>query len=183
MEKRNLLQREERSSGGAVYRYQKPLPRRQAGHIKVQKDDICWLLGKHSGYHKWVLPKGLIEQGESEQQTAVREVEEEMGVVARIVGDEPIHEDEYWFEADYSENSINSGGPERRVLAYQEGGGKQTSVHKRVVFYLMEYITGDVKNHSWEMEDAGWFSFEEAMKLLDFEGERTALKKASTKLF
>ena len=40
---------------------------------------IGWLIGKHSGYHKWVLPKGLIEKGEKGYETAVREVQEEMG--------------------------------------------------------------------------------------------------------
>ena len=173
MEKRKLPIRQEKSAGGVVYR---------KSATSNQKPEVMWLLGKHSGYHKWVLPKGLIEQGERETETAMREVEEEMGVVARIVGDGPIHEEEYWFEADYSENSINSGGPERRVLAYQEGGGKQTRVHKKVVFYLMEYVTGDVANHSWEMEEAGWFSFEEAIALLDFEGEKKALQEAQSRI-
>jgi 8-oxo-dGTP pyrophosphatase MutT (NUDIX family) len=34
----------------------------------------------------WVLPKGHIEAGESEQDTALREVEEEAGVTGAIVG-------------------------------------------------------------------------------------------------
>ncbi len=42
-----------------------------------------WLVCKHSGYHKWVLPKGLVEEGESLQTTAVRGVEEEGGVKCR----------------------------------------------------------------------------------------------------
>ncbi len=57
---------EEISAGGVVYR--------QMG------DDCEFLIGKHSGYHKWVLPKGLVEKGESYQETAAREVMEEVGV-------------------------------------------------------------------------------------------------------
>ena len=34
----------------------------------------------------WVLPKGHIEDGESEEETALREVEEEAGITGSIVG-------------------------------------------------------------------------------------------------
>ena len=40
--------------------------------------------------HRWDLPKGHIEAGESESEAALREVEEETGVVAEIVGNEPV---------------------------------------------------------------------------------------------
>ena len=36
---------------------------------------------------QWVLPKGHVEEGEQHRETAVREVHEETGVWARIVGD------------------------------------------------------------------------------------------------
>jgi 8-oxo-dGTP pyrophosphatase MutT (NUDIX family) len=62
-----------------------------------------YLLGKHSGYHKWVLPKGMIEAGETPEETAVREVKEEMGVEARIVRKEPLHLEVYTFMADYKD--------------------------------------------------------------------------------
>ena len=37
------------------------------------------------GQDEWVLPKGHIEPGEESEQTAIREVEEETGVFARII--------------------------------------------------------------------------------------------------
>lgn len=40
--------------------------------------------------NRWDLPKGHIEVSESESVAALREVEEETGVVAEIIGDEPI---------------------------------------------------------------------------------------------
>ncbi|MBO7189145.1 MAG: NUDIX domain-containing protein [Alistipes sp.] len=40
--------------------------------------------------NRWDLPKGHIEAGESESVAALREVEEETGVAAEIIGDEPI---------------------------------------------------------------------------------------------
>ena len=55
----------------------------QSIKYQVSKYKVKFLLGKHSGYNKWVLPKGLIEKGELGWQTALRETEEEMGVKAK----------------------------------------------------------------------------------------------------
>lgn len=40
--------------------------------------------------NRWDLPKGHIEEGETDSEAALREVEEETGVVANIVGNEPV---------------------------------------------------------------------------------------------
>jgi len=133
-----------------------------------------FLLGKHSGYHKWVLPKGLIEKGEKEIETAIRETEEEMGVKAKPVMSKPIHTEEYFYYADFKEKQNNT----RRVAVYQEQGGAKVKVFKTVTFYLMEYISGDSANHGWEMEEAGWFEYDKALELMSFDGEKKALKKA-----
>lgn len=154
--------KQELSAGGVIYKNQGEL----------------WLLGLHSGYHKWVLPKGLIEVGETKQQAAVREVGEETGIKARIAKDEAIHVENYEYQADFSEGKVGGGGIERRVKTYQESGGKQEWVKKEVTFFLMEYESGDVSNHSFEMEEVLWLSYEEALEKLEFEGEKEALKKA-----
>ena len=168
-----LPMKREFSAGGAVY----------------QKfgEEVKWLLGKHSGYHKWVLPKGMIEKGETSKETAVRETEEEMGVVAKIVGDKPIHKEEYWFVAtlDQKKEKQKEGQPVRRVKVYQENpefeseNEEKVRVFKTVSFYLMEYVSGDPEKHDWEMEDAGWFGVEEPVELMAFEGERKAIEIAS----
>lgn len=153
------------------------------------KDKIKFLLGKHSGYHKWVLPKGLIEKGEKGVQTALRETEEEMGVKAKLVADKPIHKEQYFFYADYKPQKavankaqnpkVGKNSKEtRRVMVYQEEGGSKIKVFKIVTFYLVEYLSGSPKEHGWEMEKAGWFAYQKAFKLLAFKGEREALKKA-----
>jgi 8-oxo-dGTP pyrophosphatase MutT (NUDIX family) len=178
--------RREFSAGGVVFRR--------------KKGAVLWLVGKHSGYHKWVLPKGLIEKGERGFETAVREVEEEMGVKVRLVSEKPIHRTQYVYWADLKQvKSSLRAGPEaklkvknkisnyrqsdefkdkRRVKKYQESGGRKTKVFKVVSFYLMEYESGDVADHDWEMEEAVWLPYEEAMERLAFEGEREALAKA-----
>jgi len=161
--------KQERSAGGVVYK---------KVSISDDQTSILWLVGKHSGYHKWVLPKGLIEPNEIKEQAAVREVEEETGIKAKIVKNEPIHIENYEYQADYSEGKVSSGGVERRVETYQESGGKQEWVKKEVTFFLMEYVSGDVKNHSFEMKEVEWLGHEEALEKLEFEGEKQALKKA-----
>jgi len=156
--------KEELSAGGVVYR----------------PSDGKYLLGKHSGYHKWVLPKGLIEREESGPEAAVREVEEEVGVKAKIVCKAPIKTIEYWYQADLDEK----GETTRRVKKYQEDSAfaKATAdkgrvkVHKRVIFYLMELVE-DGGEPGWEMEERKWVSFAEARRSLAFETEREVLGK------
>ena len=59
-------------AGGVVYRL--------AGAIRENL-----LVRPKRGQNEWVLPKGHIEPGEKCEQTAIREVQEETGVVAQII--------------------------------------------------------------------------------------------------
>ncbi|MEI8232914.1 MAG: NUDIX domain-containing protein [bacterium] len=157
---------EEISAGGVVFR-------KKAGKCE-------FLLGKHSGYHKWVLPKGLVEPGESQMEAAVREVEEEVGAKARIIEMAPIKTIEYYYFADLSEKlgkDAKGGESERRVGKYQEQGGAKTRIHKQVIFYLMELET-DLGSAGWEMEERKWVNFEEGKQLLAFETEREVFEVA-----
>lgn len=169
--------KKEFSAGGVVYKKLKINP--PTGGEKLI---IKFLLGKHSGYHKWVLPKGLIEKGEKPEETAIRETQEEMGIIAKIIDFNPIGVEKYSYTADFKNSAILS--PEdsegtRRVLAYQEAGGKSIKVDKTVTFYLMEYVSGDPSDYGWEMEECGWFDFNEAWEMLGFEGEKRTLSRAN----
>ena len=132
------------SSGGAVFRKLK---------TKNEKLKIEWLVAKHSGYHKWVLPKGLVEEGEKLEETAVREVEEETGIKAKVIAKIP--------------------EPEKYI--YTMNGVK---IFKMVTYFLMEYVSGDIKNHDFEMEEVEWLTFDEAKKTLNFHGAKEVLDKA-----
>ena len=134
----------EHSAGGVVYK------KRQATGNKRQ---VLWLVCKHSGYHKWVLPKGVVEEMEDPQQTAVREVLEETGIRAAIV------------------RKIT---PDVRYKYMKQG----VLVDKKVEFYLMKYIEGDIKHHSWEIEEVKWVSAVKALKLLAFPTEQKILRQA-----
>ena len=127
------------SSGGAVF--------------KKDGDKTWWLVCKHSGYHKWVLPKGLVEQGEGLEETAMREVEEECGIKTRVV--------------------VKIPEPEKYV--YTMNGIK---IFKQVSYFLMEYIEGDIKDHDFEMEAVEWMEYEKALETLNFHGAKKVLEKA-----
>lgn len=195
--KNNMPPRKEYSAGGVVYK--KLWAEGNAPSSKTasrqSEQRVVWLLGKHSGYHKWVLPKGMIEAEETPEEAAVRETEEELMVKARIVQPEPVHVEKYTYMAEPKKLPVSAKAtagkqadtkePVRRVQTYQENKDfvqvqNKVKIDKSVTFYLMEYVSGDPADHGWEMEAAGWFEYGEALKLLAFEGEKHALSKAHT---
>ena len=122
---------------------------------KKENDEYLFLICKHSGYHKWAFPKGRIEPGEDLEQTALREVSEETGIKANIISKLPI--------------------PEKYVYAIN---GQR--VFKTVHYYIMEFISGNIEDHDWEMEDVAWVTYEEAMEKLAFAGAKKTLESAYT---
>jgi 8-oxo-dGTP pyrophosphatase MutT (NUDIX family) len=59
-----------------------------AGGVVFRRDgpSVLYLLATAKGTDEWVLPKGHVEPGESLAEAALREVKEETGVVARVLG-------------------------------------------------------------------------------------------------
>ena len=110
--------------------------------------------------NRWQLPKGLVESEEKPETTAVREAHEEAGVVSEIVGH--IETVEYWFAG--------------------LDGGEKVRFHKRVHFYLLRYVSGDPKDHDWEVNDARWVPIDEAAAQLAFENERRVVDQARERI-
>ncbi len=138
-----MRSRDEISAGGVVYRT-------TASGLEV-------LICKSSGYHRWVLPKGLVDEGETHEQAAAREVHEETGVSARLIG--PL------------------GEPEKYI--YSRGGLR---IFKRVYYFLMVYEAGDIAQHDYEMEDVRWASFADADQLLAYDGAKSMVRRAQAML-
>jgi 8-oxo-dGTP pyrophosphatase MutT (NUDIX family) len=101
----------------------------------------------------WGLPKGNVEEHETAEQTAEREVLEETGLVSEIRGS--LGEISYWFV----------------------WGGER--VHKTVVFFLMEAVGGDISEHDHEMEEIRWYPLDEAARLATYRGERDVIRRAT----
>jgi len=106
----------------------------------------------------WTLPKGIIDKNESPEMAAVREIQEETGLTGAIV--EQIGEKSYWF-----------------YLKDENAKCKKT-----VTYFLVEYISGDTSNFSWEVDEARWFPIEEASGLLSYRSDREVLFRAIEKL-
>ncbi len=134
-----------------------------AGGVVFKKEaEPLFLLGKHSGYHKWVLPKGRPEKEETPIEAAGREIREETGIKAELVFREPLVKEHYFYT--------------------KEKNKKKTRVSKRVFFYLFRFRKGVIEDHGWEMEKVGWFSYKEALGKMAFSGEKEAVKKARIKI-
>jgi 8-oxo-dGTP pyrophosphatase MutT (NUDIX family) len=134
------------SAGGIVY---------QKFEIRNSKFETKWLICQHSAHKGWVFPKGLVgdhAKGEAMEQAALREVEEEGGIKAKIVGKQPV-------KVQY-------------MYRFQE-----TLVKKTVYYFLMEYICGDPKNHDWEMMDAKFATEDEVKKNLTYPSDKEAFEK------
>lgn len=130
------------SAGGVVWR--------RTG--RVLEVLIC---GREAG-PIWGLPKGTPDPGESLEQTAQREVEEETGLRVRI--GEKVGVIEYWFV---------SGG---------------TRFHKLVHHWLMEPVGGDIADHDVEFDVVRWMGVDEAIHLLTYRGEREMVADAARML-
>ena len=102
-----------------------------------------------------------------------------MGITAKIVSLGPIYTETYTCITTFKDNPKNS---QRRVAQYQESAPGNILVHKTVNFFLMKWVSGDPKNHDWEMTDAGWYDYDQAIHKLAFPGEKQALKKAYDKI-
>lgn len=128
-----------------------------AGGIVFKRDsnDVLWLITQHSKHKGWSFPKGLIGDGNKEEQmeeAALREVKEEGGVEARIVSKEPV-QTQYKYR-------------------FQE-----FLIDKTVYYFLMEYVSGDPKDHDWEVSEAKFVPQQEIFKTLNFKTDRQAFSE------
>lgn len=112
-----------------------------------------------AGRLEWCLPKGHVEAGETLVETAVREVEEETGILGRALV--TLGTVDYWFST-----------PRFRI-------------HKRVHHYLLEALDGEItveKDPDQEAVDARWFRLDHVDSQLTFANERRIAHMARRRL-
>ncbi len=124
------------------------------GGVVIHKGKILLLYKNfYNHYHGWVLPKGTVEEGESFEDTALREVYEEGSSIAKII--EPVGETHYVFN------------------------GNDDEVNKTVHWYLMSSNAFYSRPQKEEyFEDSGFYKYHEAIFLLKYPNEKEILEKA-----
>ena len=105
-----------------------------------------------NGARVLALPKGHPDPGEDAESAALREVREETGVDAEVVGQ--LGEVRY---------------------RYQRGGRR---IAKVVRFFLLSHTGGVPTADAFEVEDARWMPLEQAVRALSYEGERSMAERA-----
>ena len=129
--------RKEKSGGGVVF--------------KREPRNLQCLLIKHRKGGHWAFPKGHVEAGETEEQTAKREIWEETGVHVHML----------------------EGF--REMVSYKIG----RDVKKDVVYFLCE-IDGDdpVRIQEEEIIEASFFTPGQVMKRLTYQNDKNTFQKA-----
>ncbi|KUK84261.1 MAG: AP4A hydrolase [Microgenomates bacterium 39_6] len=130
------------SAGGVVY--------------KKENGQTFWLLIQPKDTDRWQFPKGAIGAGESSREAALRETQEESGVIGRIV--EKIGSSSWWFVED---------------------GEK---VFKTTTYFLVKAKKDTGRFNEKEIERVVWFSFGEAKEKLTFNQDKKNLAKAQETL-
>ena len=127
---------------------------KSAGAIVFRRDkEIKYLLIQY-GWGHWEFPRGLIEKGESLEDTARREIKEETGI----------------------EDIRFISGFKEWIKFFFKLKGK--NIMKIAIFLLAETKTEKVKL-SYEHKDYGWLDYKEALNRLTFENSKEVLKKAN----
>ncbi len=138
---RRLRRVDETSAGGLVVDAEREVP-------------AAALIGRidRKGRLLWSLPKGHIESGESPEDTAVREVAEETGIVGEILA--PLGVIDFWFVAD----------------------GRR--VHKTVHHFLLRAVGGVLSDEDIEVNEVAWVPLSELSGRLAYADERALAERA-----
>jgi len=118
-----------RAAGGVIWR-------------RSPHDGLQIVLVHRPSYDDWSLPKGKVDPGESDEQAALREVEEECGLVCRL-------------------------GPELPSTFYRDKSARP----KVVRYWAMTPESGQVGGYH-EVDDAGWFPLDAARHKVTYERDR-----------
>lgn len=142
---RRLRRVEETSAGGLVV-------------DRVAAPQVAALIGRHDRHGRllWSLPKGHLEDGETAEDAAIREVEEETGIRGRVLA--PLGTIDYWFVVD-----------DRRI-------------HKTVHHYLLEAFGGELSDEDIEVEEVAWVPLTDLPERLAYADERRLVASAHSML-
>jgi 8-oxo-dGTP pyrophosphatase MutT (NUDIX family) len=121
-----------RAAGGAIWR------RSLSGELEV-------VLVHRPQYDDWSLPKGKVDPGESDEEAARREIQEETGVVPRL-------------------------GPELPSTTYRDRFGRP-----KLVRYWASTVESGKVSAQHEVDEARWLRLDEARRRLTYQRDRAVL--------
>ena len=143
MKKKKPVKREI-AAGGAVF--------------KKGNGKFLWLIvqpkrGDENKPINWRLAKGIIEEGESTKEAALREVEEETAIKAKVL--DKIGKATYFYTF------------------------REERIFKIITFYLMQFLS-ETRNgvDEVEIEKCEWLTYKRACEKLTFDSEKKILAKA-----
>ena len=103
----------------------------------------------------WGFPKGHMEAGETERETALREIREETGLDVQFLGE---------FRAADAHALVREGRPD---------------VTKQITYFLAEYERQAFTPQAGEISDIRLMTFRQAMDAFQFESSRRILREAA----
>jgi ADP-ribose pyrophosphatase YjhB (NUDIX family) len=139
--------------------YAKRVDEVSAGGLVINRTgDLGLLIGRFD--HKdptgtrllWSLPKGHIEEGETPEVAAIREVAEETGITSEIA--KSLGVIDFWFMA----------------------GGKR--IHKTVHHFLFREVGGTLQAQVSEVDEVGWFPLAEIVEKLAYPDEKKLIARS-----
>jgi 8-oxo-dGTP diphosphatase len=101
-------------------------------------------------YDDWTLPKGKAHRGESDEDCALREVEEETGLRCER-------------------------GPELAGSSYRDAADRE-----KVVRYWLMRPADETLRPTREVDEARWVPYDEAERILSYERDRVVLRSAAS---
>ena len=119
---------------------------KSCGCVIIENNKV--LLIQHN-IGQWGFPKGHVEAGETEKETAIREVKEETGLEVEIQGDK------------------------RYTMEYRTDKGN----NKQVVFFLAKKVGGTIKAQEEEVSQIQWLEFPEALQKITYSNTKELLQK------
>ena len=108
----------------------------------------------------YCLPKGTPEKNESIEQTAIREVSEETGLIPKIISN--------LGEINYEFTRLEKKNRYKKNILYK----------KAVYFFLMSENGGSTNDHDNEFDEILWMTLEIAKEKLNYKDEFSIVEKA-----
>ena len=118
---------------------------KSCGAVVLDGDKVL-IIQQNEGH--WGFPKGHVEEGETEVQTAVREIKEETNIDVKV-------DDKYRYVEVYS---------------------PKENVEKEVVFFVASKVGGNVVAQEEEVQNIEWLSITNAMERLTYESSKRVIR-------